>query len=254
MYIDTHSHLDMPEFDDIEQVIERAKKAGIEAIVNVSYDFDSSSGCVCLADEIDFIYGAVGVHPHSAETLTVDVLNKLHKFAENKKVVAIGETGLDYYKCEVPKDIQKKAFRTQLSLAQELNLPVIIHCREAHEDIIPIINEENKGNLRSVFHCFAGDDKLLDYIIDRKFFVSFTGNITFKKAELLRNYVKRTPLENMMIETDCPYLAPEPFRGQRNEPTFVAYIAKAIAELKGISEDEVAAATTGNAKEFFKIG
>jgi len=253
MYIDTHAHLTMPEYSDLQDVLDRAKDAKIEAIVNASFDIESSKSSVCLTDDVDFIYAAIGVHPQDAELLNLQTIAELKKLAENKKVVAIGETGLDYFHMSNSAEVQIKAFRDSLSLAQELDLPVIIHCRDSQADVMRIVREENKGKLRAVFHCFAGDNDLIDFCLGFKFMISFTGNITFKKADLLRERVVRVPLTNLMIETDCPYLAPTPFRGQRNEPAFIYYIAAAIAEIKGVPLETVAYMTTNNAREFFKI-
>ncbi len=254
MFIDTHAHLTMPEFSDLQDVIDRAKTAKVDAIVNASFDMESSHASSCLSDDVDFIYAAVGIHPYDAALVSddnIDILTKL--IANNNKIVAIGETGLDYFKNETPKDIQQTAFRRFLRLGQELNLPLIVHCRNADEDVIKIMREENKGKLRAVFHCFAGDEGLMKFAIENGFLISFTGNITFKKADLLRERAKQIPIENLMIETDCPYMAPEPFRGNRCEPAFVYYVAEMIAKQKGLPVEHVAQSTTKNAKRFFNI-
>jgi len=253
MYIDTHAHLTMPEYDDINELLARAKKAEIEAIINASFDMDSSRDSVCLAGDVDFLYAAVGIHPHHADQVTDQNLAELKHLLTDPKVVAVGETGLDYFKNEQPREAQQLAFRKFLKLAQEVNKPAIIHCRDSQKDCIKIMKEENKGKLTGVFHCFAGDQELIDFAKEIGFYISFTGNATFKKAHSVRENIERVPLEMMMIETDCPYLAPEPFRGQRNEPTFVYYVAQAIAHLKNISIEEVAKVTTRNAKKLFQI-
>jgi TatD DNase family protein len=253
MYIDTHAHLTMSEYDDINELLARAKKAEIEAIINASFDMDSSRDSVCLAGDVDFLYAAVGIHPHHAELATEANIAELKHLLSDPKVVAVGETGLDYFKNEQPREVQQSAFRKFLQLAQEVSKPVIIHCRDSQKDCIKIMKEENKVKLTGVFHCFAGDQELIDFAKEIGFYISFTGNVTFAKAHSVRENVGRVPLEMMMIETDCPYLAPEPFRGQRNEPTFVYYVAKAIAELKNIPIEEVAKVTTRNAKTLFRI-
>ncbi|OGC07658.1 hypothetical protein A2230_08035 [candidate division WOR-1 bacterium RIFOXYA2_FULL_36_21] len=262
MYIDTHAHLtiDEPrfpnrgEYPDLQDVLDRAKKARVFAIINPSFDYESSLSVSCLSDDVDFVYGAIGIHPHDADNLTDEILRKFKKIAkENKKIVAIGETGLDYFKCKVAPYVQQESFKRHMDLALELNLPVIVHCREAHNDIIKIMSEKKYEEIKCVFHCFAGAKELLAFAINKGFYISYTGNITFKKADLLRESVKNTPLNRLMIETDSPYLAPEPFRGQRNEPAFVAYVAKAIGALIERTEEEVAAVTTDNAKLFFGI-
>lgn len=253
MFIDTHAHLTMPEYSDLNEVLDRAKRSKVEAIINASFDIGSSNESVALAEKNEFIYAAIGIHPNDAQLLSDEALKTLKHLASNKKVVAIGETGLDHFhSCNKP-EIQIAAFRKSLKLAQELNLPAIIHCRDAQDDVIKIIREENEGILRAVFHCFAGDEKLVNFARDMEFMISFTGNITFKKAGKLREMVKIVPIELLMLETDCPYLAPEPYRGKRNEPAFVEHIAKKVAEIKSLTIEDVAIATTKNAREFFNI-
>lgn len=253
MFIDTHAHLTMPEYSDLDQVLSRAKDAKIEAIINASFDLQSSRDSLKLAKEHDFIYAAVGIHPHDADKVDEKAIAEVLELAKDKKVVAIGETGLDYHYGKDNKEAQKAAFKKFLELAQELNKPVIIHCREADEDTITIMKEVNRGGLRGVFHCFAGNDSLIDYAREIGFYASFTGTVTFKKADQVRENVKKIPLEKLMLETDCPYLAPEPNRGKRNEPSYIPIIARKIAELKGISIEELAAITTQNARKFFSI-
>ena len=253
MFIDTHAHLTMPEFKDIDQFLTRARDAKIEAIINASFDLESSIGSVELADKYDFIYAAVGIHPHDADKVDDRIIEQLKVLLQNKKVVAIGETGLDYYYKLKSITLQQEAFRKFLILAQEFKKPVIIHCRDAQKDTIGIMKEENKGNLHGVFHCFAGDDELIQFAKDIGFYISFTGNVTFKKAHAVRENISKVPLDMLLLETDCPYLAPDPFRGKTNEPAYIPYIAKAIAEIKGVTIEEVAALTTRNAKDLFNI-
>jgi TatD DNase family protein len=253
VFIDTHAHLTMPEYADISDVLQRAREAKIEAIVNASFDLTSSKASVRLAKDHDFIYAAVGIHPHDANLVDQKMIEELEKLASDPKVVAVGETGLDYYKNLQPKEVQITAFKKFLQLSQKLDKPVIIHCREAQEDVMRMMREENQGGLRGVFHCFAGDEKLIQFAKDLGFYISFTGSITFKKAQPTRDRVKDIPLSMLMLETDCPYLAPEPFRGQRNEPAYITYVAKIMAEIKGITVEELAMETTKNAKKLFKI-
>ncbi|OGC03871.1 hypothetical protein A2276_08490 [candidate division WOR-1 bacterium RIFOXYA12_FULL_43_27] len=251
MYIETHAHLTMPEYQDLSEVVARAQAAGIEKIVNASFDLQSSEQSVKLAKQFPgYIYAAVGIHPHDAGNL---VLEKIKELASNKEVVAIGETGLDYHYNPQTKEVQQMAFRNFLSLAQELELPIIIHAREAQEDTIRIMKEENKGKLRGVFHCFAGDEQLIEFAKETGFYISFAGMVTFKKAINVRENVVKTPLSMLLLETDCPYLAPEPHRGKRNEPAYLPLIAQKIAELKGISMEKVAEETTQNARTLFKF-
>lgn len=253
MYIDTHAHLTMPEFKEIDQFLTRAREAKIEAIINASFDLESSLGSVELANKYDFIYAAVGIHPHDADKVDDRSIEQIKTLFKNKKVVAVGETGLDYHYKLKSVELQQTAFRKFLALAQELNKPIIIHSREAQKDTIDIMKEENKGTLRGVFHCFAGDEELIRFAQEIGFYISFTGNVTFKKAHLVRENVTKVPLDMMLLETDCPYLAPDPFRGKTNEPSFIPYIAKAVAEIKGVSIEETARETTKNAKDLFNI-
>jgi TatD DNase family protein len=253
VFIDTHAHLTMPEYSDLNDVLARAKDAKIENIINASFDLISSKAGVRLAKDHDFIYAAVGIHPHDANLVDEKMIGELTRLASDPKVVAVGETGLDYYRNLQPQEIQIAAFRKFLQLAQKLDKPVIIHCREAQEDVMRVMREEDQGKLRGVFHCFAGDEKLVQFAQDLGFMISFTGNVTFKKAQATRDRVKEIPLSILMLETDCPYLAPEPFRGQRNEPSYITYVAKAIAEIKEITVEELAMQTTKNAKKLFKI-
>ncbi|KAF0133045.1 MAG: TatD DNase family protein [Candidatus Saganbacteria bacterium] len=253
MYIDTHAHLTMPEYDDLAEVISRAKQSGIENIINASFDIESSKKSVQLAEKNDFIYAAVGIHPHDADKVDEKTILEIKNLVKHVKVVAIGETGLDYFYNKSSKEAQKSAFRKFLSLAQEINKPVIIHCRDAQSDVISIMREENKGTLRGVFHCFAGDYELIKFALEIDFYISYTGIATFKKAQNIKENILKTPIENLLLETDCPYLAPEPFRGKRNEPAYVKYIAEAIAQIKGLPVEEIAQKTTANARKLFKI-
>jgi len=253
MLIDTHAHLTMSEFFDLQDVLDRAKKAGVEAIVNASFDTESSHKSTCLSDDVDFIYASVGIHPNHASEATEENLSKIKRLAQSKKVVAIGEIGLDYYHKDIHPDIQKEVFVKFIRLAKELSLPMIIHSREADDDTIEIMKNENVSGMKAVFHCFAGSEKLEKFAYDSGFMVSYTVNITFKKADIIRASAKRVPVEKIMVETDCPYLAPQVFRGQRSEPAFVYYVAEEISKIKNISLDEVSDITTRNAKQFFNI-
>ncbi|MFA4905104.1 MAG: TatD family hydrolase [Candidatus Margulisiibacteriota bacterium] len=253
MFIDTHAHLTMPEYSDLSEVLTRAREVKVEAVINASFDLKSSQEGLRLAKDHDFIYAAVGIHPHDANLVDDKMIQELERLASDPKVVAIGETGLDYYRNLQPKETQIAAFRKFLQLAQKLDKPVIIHCREAQEDIMRVMREENQGKMRGVFHCFAGDEKLIQFANDLGFLISFTGNITFKKANRTRELAKLVPIFQLMIETDCPYLAPEPFRGRRNEPAYITYVAKVLAEIKGITVEELARSTTKNARKLFKI-
>lgn len=255
MYIDTHAHLTFPEFQiDLPEVIRRAKEANIEAIVNIALDDEATSKSIKMAEEYpDFIFNAVGLHPHDASQWNAETYDKLKEITEKNKIVAIGETGLDYHYKLSPIEQQQMVFRKLLRLAQELDVPAVIHSREAAEDTIKIIREENRGNLKGVMHCFSGDMDLGRWTLDMGLYISFTGNITFPKANIVREAAKQIPLDRLMIETDCPFLAPQEFRGKRNEPAYVIKVAEKIAEIKSLSLEEIAMATTRNAIKLFGI-
>lgn len=254
MYIDTHAHLTFPEFsEDLPQVIERAKAAGLEAIINIALDDEAINKSLQICtDYPGFIYLAAGLHPHEASEWNDQSYEKFKQLAIKHKMVAIGEMGLDYHYKLSPIEQQKMVFRQSLQLAQELDLPAIIHSREAAKDTLNILQEENKGNLKGVLHCFAGDMRLGKAALEMGLYISFTGNITFPKAENLRQAVREIPIERIMIETDCPFLAPQEFRGKRNEPSYVVKVAEKIAEVKSLSLDEVLTATE-NAKRLFGL-
>jgi len=270
LFIDTHCHLNFDPFDnDREAVIKRTKEEGIDYIINIGSDLESSRQSVDLSREHDFIYATVGVHPHHAQEVTPDVIADLKLLAQaNNKVVAVGEVGLDYFRNLSPKDVQQKVFRGFIALAAELNLPLIIHDRDAHDDVLAILSDnscpgnrqkkksqENTGlKFKGVVHCFSGDEALAEEFIKLGFNISFTGNITFKKAEALREVVKAVPIEKILLETDAPFLAPQALRGKRNEPANVKYIAEEIARIKGLSVEDIARITSLNAKKLFSLG
>jgi len=252
MLIDTHAHLDFSEYDpDRDQVVKRAKESGVEIIINIGSSLEGSRGSVELAAKYENIYAVVGVHPHEAQDVPVDVAQIIKDLAKKKKVVAIGEIGLDYFKNFSPADQQRELFRKLAAAAKELKLPVVLHSRAADEDMVRIIKEFMP--LPAVVHCFSGDEKFLRSCLELGFLVSFTCNITYKKAQNLRDIVRICPLDRMMLETDAPYLSPEGFRGKRNEPFQVKLLAEYIAQIRGISFSELADATTSNAKKFFRL-
>ena len=255
MLIDTHAHLEMREFnDDRDDVINRAREAGVEYIVTIGTSIESSRDAVLLADKYDFIYAAIGIHPHEVKDILHPAYDILRHFAQHKKVVAYGEIGLDYHYEHSPRSDQKRKFRDMLREARELNLPVIVHDRDAHEDIVQIISEEWSPDIGGVLHCFSGDAAMAKRVIEMGFSISIAGPVTFPKAESLREVVKQIPIEHLLIETDAPYLAPQPVRGKRNEPSFVRHTAEAIAALKGLSAEDVARITSFNAMQLFGIG
>jgi len=255
--IDTHAHLDDKRFDeDREEVIARAQAAGVDQIITVAcwereHAFEPA---LTIAGSHDDIYAALGVHPHDARLAEDETFKEMESLAARAKVVAIGEIGLDYHYDNSPRNIQQEVFRRQIRLAASLNLPIIVHTREADNDTIAILKEEGAGENGGVLHCFSGGYEMARECLDMGLFLSFTGIITFPKATAVHEVVKKVPVERMLIETDCPYLAPVPHRGKRNEPAYVVETAKRIAELKGLSLDDVARITTLNAQGLFGIG
>lgn len=253
MLVDTHAHLQWTSFDrDREKVLVRAREAYVDYIVNIGFDLDDSIKGVKLAEQHKGLYATVGIHPHNAVQLDQNVLNKLRELSQNPKVVAIGEIGLDYYRNLSPREAQKKAFEAQLLLAKELGLPVVIHDREAHRDVLEIISRL-KGKIKGVMHCFSGSKEMAEQCIRSGFLVSFAGNITYPNAHNLHEIAKWIDLRKTLIETDSPWLAPQAMRGKRNEPSFLPLTAQKIASLKGICLDDLAAATTKNAEATFKL-
>lgn len=252
MFFDTHAHLDDSAFDeDREAVIASLKDYGVSRVLNASSDIASSNRTATLCDKYDFIYGAVGVHPHDAENMKESDFDILRDLTKNEKICAIGEIGLDYYYDHSPRDIQKKRFEEQLHLARELKLPVIIHDRDAHEDSLNILR--NFTDLKVVYHCYSGSLEYAKILISLGFYLSFTGAATFKNAKAAPSVIEWMPLDKIMIETDCPYLAPVPHRGKRNFPGFVPLVAEKIAELRGLSVSEVAEITFKNGCDFFSL-
>jgi len=249
--IDSHAHLDFPQFDtDREAVIARAREAGLAAILNVGADLPSSRAAVALAEQYDFIYAAVGVHPHDARTVTPAVLDELRALARHPKVVAVGEIGLDYYRDLSPRPVQRQVFADQLALATELALPVVIHSREAYDDVLAALRGWQGAG---VIHSYSAGLERLEEVLALGFFASISGPVTFRRAHRLRAVAAAVPLERLLVETDCPYLTPVPYRGRRNEPAYVRYVAEAVARARGISDEALARATADNARRLFDI-
>ncbi|PCK23732.1 hydrolase TatD [Bacillus pumilus] len=254
MLFDTHAHLNAEQYnEDLEQVIERAKSEKVEKIVVVGFDRPTITRAMELIEEYDFIYAAIGWHPVDAIDMTDEDLAWIKELSQHEKVVAIGEMGLDYYWDKSPKDVQKEVFRRQIALAKEVNLPIIIHNRDATEDVVTILKEEGAADVGGIMHCFTGSLDIAKACMDMNFYISFGGPVTFKNAKKPKEVVKDIPSDRLLIETDCPYLTPAPFRGKRNEPSYVKYIAEQIAELREISFEELAELTTENAKKVFRI-
>lgn len=253
MFVDTHAHLQWASFnDDRKKVLERAEEKRVTRIVNIGFDIAGSLKGIQLAENHKGLYATVGIHPHNANTLNEKTIDKLRELATNPKVVAIGEIGLDYYRNLSPKEKQKQAFETQLALARDLNLPVVIHDREAHNDILQALSRY-KGKINGVMHCFSGSKEMAQQCINLGFLISFNGTITYRKNHELREIAEYIELKHMLLETDCPWLAPQKVRGKRNEPSFLPMIAQEIANLKGISVDDLAETTTRNAEETLKL-
>ena len=253
MLIDTHTHLDDARYnDDRDAMIARAREAGVEAFVTIGCDLATSQAAVALATQHNFVYASIGVHPHEVKHISEGWYDEFRRLVKNKKVVAYGEIGLDYhYNHSSPKE-QRERFREQIQLARELNLPIIIHTREAQDDTMTILKEEKASEIGGVFHCFSGDAWLAKDALDLGFYLSFSGILTFQNATMLRDIAKHTPLDRVLIETDCPYLTPVPHRGKRNEPAYVAHVAQQLAAIHPeLSLEQIERRTTENAKRLF---
>lgn len=250
--IDSHCHLAHEKFGgDLLDVLRRAKDAGVSIMVTIGTSLAESKANIGLAGAHEEVYCTVGLHPHRAKDWNESDAVLIRDFSKHPKVVGIGEIGLDYHYMHSPRDIQKQVFRAQLALALELSLPVVVHTREAIEDTWEIVNDLRPSRL--VLHCCSEEWKDVERFVERGYFLSFTGIITYPKAEAIRETARRCPMENLMIETDAPFLAPVPHRGKRNEPAFVIKVAERIAEIKGLSIEEVDKATTSNARRFYGI-
>jgi TatD DNase family protein len=253
--VDSHTHVDFPQFDgDREMVLQRAVDAGVEWIVDVGADLASSRRADKLAAREPRIWAAVGIHPHDAATVNRVALAELRALAQAPRVVAIGEIGLDYYRDLSPRAQQREAFEAQLALARELGLPVIVHDREAHGETLAILREVRRqagAGLRGVMHCFSGDLELAREVLNLGFYVGIAGPVTYPRATPLADVARLVPLERLLVETDCPYLAPQARRGARNEPAFVRFVAERVAEVRGLSAEEVGRVTSENARALF---
>ena len=252
MYFDSHSHMDDRRFDgDREEIINDLKNHGVGLLMNVGCDLPSSERSVALAERYPFVYAAVGSHPDDADHVNGKLLDRYRSLAMHEKVRAIGEIGLDYHYEDVPRAQQIIAFEQQLELAEALKLPVIVHEREAHGDAMEIVKRH--PDARGVFHCFSGSKELALWLVERGWYIGFTGVVTFKNARRAVEAVQALPIERILIETDCPYMAPEPYRGRRNDSRYVPLVAAKIAEIKGISPEEAGNITAENAKRLFSI-
>ncbi|GBF78349.1 hydrolase TatD [Paenibacillus sp. 598K] len=254
MIIDTHTHLDAHAFaEDREETIRRAREAGVDRMINIGFNRETIPTTMALAETYDFIYAAVGWHPVDSIHMKPEDLDWIASLCSHEKVVAIGEIGLDYHWDTSPKDVQQRVLREQLRLAREVGKPVVIHNRDAHEDIVKILREEHAKDVGGVMHCFSGSWETARQCLDMGFYISLGGPVTFKNARVPKEVLKEVPLDRLLIETDCPYLAPHPYRGKRNEPAYVRLVAEAAAVMKGKSLEEIARITTENAQRCFGI-
>ncbi len=255
MFIDTHTHLDFESFDDDrDAVIQRAIENEIDCIITIGTNLETSNKSVRIAANYAPIYAAVGVHPSDCAAAKPEDYTAIKILAAHEKVVAIGEIGLDYYRMYSDKPTQIAAFKKQIALAREVKLPIIVHNREAHKDMLEILVGEKAGEVGGVMHSFSGTREYLDNVLKKtNFFISFTGGVTFKNSRGVEELVAATPLERLLLETDSPFITPAPHRGKRNEPAFVVHTARKIAEIKGITVQELAEATSENAHQMFLV-
>lgn len=254
MLIDTHTHVnDQAYMNDYEQVIQDAKNEGVEKMIVVGFDRSTILRAMELVEKFEGLYAVIGWHPVDAIDCTPEDLLWIEELSAHKKVVAIGEIGLDYHWDKSPKDVQQKLLRTQVQLAKRVKLPIVIHNREATEDVIRILKEEDAKEVGGIMHCFGGSYETAQICMDMNFYISIGGPVTFKNAKKLQEVVKKIPVNKLLIETDCPYLTPHPYRGKRNEPKLVKLVAEKIAELKDCSYEEIAHMTSTNAVRVLKL-
>ena len=253
MLFDTHAHLDDEAFDkDREELLAGLAQKGVGLVMNPGCSLQSSRNASAMAQKTPWLYAAVGSHPDAADEVCDSVLEEYRKLCKlNSKIKAIGEIGLDYHYEDIPRELQQKAFRSQMALAQELDLPVIVHERDAHEDGMTIIKEF--PTVKGVFHCYSGSAEMAKQLVELGWYIGFTGVLTFKNARKAVETAASIPLERIVLETDCPYMAPEPFRGRRNDPGYLHRMAEKLAEIRGISVEEAVRATTENGKRLYRI-
>jgi TatD DNase family protein len=254
--IDSHAHIQGKEYaGETAAVIQRASESGVEQIIVVggAGDMSSNTDAIALAESCANLYATVGMHPHDAKDVGEEELQELKKLAAHAKVIAIGETGLDYFYDHSPREVQRRVFAQFIRLAAETELPLVVHERDAPGEAIQLLRGEGAGKVRGVIHCFTGDYDAARNYLDLGFYLSFTGIITFKNAEALRDVVRKVPLDNMFVETDSPYLTPVPHRGKRNEPAYARLVAETVALVKRVALEDVANATTRNVRQLFRI-
>ena len=260
MLIDSHAHIDLATFDnDREQVFTRARQGGVRVVINIGLGLKSSRASLKLAKKYDDVFSTVGFHPHDASEMKDEDLNTLAELAQDEKVVAVGEMGLDFYRNLSSRQSQIEAFKKQLDLAVELSLPVVVHCRQAHKEVFNILSDWVRSTLsagrlrRGVIHCFSGDIELAQRYMDIGFYISLAGSVTYPSAGELLQVAKDMPLERLLLETDAPFLAPQAYRGKRNEPAYVALIAEKVAQVREVRREVVAEATAKNTIELFRL-
>ena len=258
MLLDSHTHIDMREFDDDrERVLQRARESGVAAVIDIGIDIVSSEAAIALAEKHSDVFASVGIHPHDASKVTDVAIGRLEELAKHPRVVAVGETGLDFYRNRSSKESQVESFKRQLEIASKAGLPVVIHSRNANDEVFEILSEWVAGRKSEerpvgVLHCFSGDAELGRKYIDMGFLIAFDGPVTYPKSSAT-GVAKEIPLDKILIETDCPFLTPQAHRGKRNEPSYVSYVATKIAEVKGVSYESVADVTSANAIRLFRL-
>ena len=251
---DTHAHLHFPEFaGDLEAVLERARAAGVRCMVTIGTDVESSRAAVALAGREPDVWAAVGIHPHAAGLADEARLAEIERLAAAPRVVAIGETGLDFFRLLSPRDAQERLFRAQLALALRLRKPVLVHCRDAHEETLAILAEVPVGEAGGIMHCFSGDTAIARRCLDLGLLISLAGPVTYPKARALPEVAKVVPADRLVVETDCPFLPPQPYRGKRNEPAYLAVTAARVAELRGEPLEELASRMSENARTLLRL-
>jgi TatD DNase family protein len=252
LWIDSHAHLDMADFDpDRGEVLRRAWEQGLAAVITIGIDLESSRKAVALAGQEDRVWATVGLHPHEAGAYDPRQVTEIKSLARNEKVVAVGEVGLDFFRNYAPHPRQKECLRAMIALAREVSLPLVIHDREAHEEVMTILEEEKAGEVGGVFHCFSGDWALARRCLDLHFLLSVTGALTYKRGSVLEEVVRRAPLDTLLLETDAPFLTPQPLRGRRNEPALLRHTAARMAEIRGMALEELGEAVYRNTCRVF---
>ncbi len=251
MLIDSHAHLGS--LEDIDQAVQNAADNSVSYIINMSSDLPSAHQTLEFTEKYPGVYGAVGIHPHEAKTYSPLVFSEISSLTSNNKIVAVGETGLDYYYDFSPREIQKESLQKHIELSIETNLPIVIHIRDCEDDVKTMLKENSCNQLQGVIHCFTGDYQSALLYIELGFYISFSGILTFKRSKDLRDVARKLPLERILVETDSPYLAPFPYRGKKNQPAYVKYVAETLAEVTDKSFEQVSEITTNNCKELFNI-